>query len=113
MNVRRVRSWGGVMSYAAKYMGKSAGDVEAPEGVGRYWGVMGQLPEEWQEFPLTREGFFAVRRLIGAHRRAQARQRAEVTGRPPRRWRPPREPLAGVWCFMESTTALRVARLQL
>ena len=37
-NVQEVRSWRGVTSYVAKYLGKESGEV-LPEGTGRVWGV--------------------------------------------------------------------------
>ncbi len=48
--VRRVRSWGGVISYASKYIGK-AGGVQLT-GVGRHWGIVGRenLPVEIETF---------------------------------------------------------------
>lgn len=45
--VERVASWNGVVSYAAKYLGKVGGQVE-DEAPGRFWGVYGRenLPIE-------------------------------------------------------------------
>jgi hypothetical protein len=63
--VVRVKSWRGVMFYAAKYLGK-VGQDRSLVGVGRFWGVVGRefLPIELIEIPLTFGQFFALRRLL-------------------------------------------------
>jgi len=40
-NVEKLRSWRGVMAYASKYIAK-VNVEELPEGVGRFWGVVGR-----------------------------------------------------------------------
>lgn len=63
--VRRVRSWRGVMSYAAKYMSKvAAASVELPEHVGRWWGVVGLLPIEYASRSMSFHQFYTLRRWL-------------------------------------------------
>lgn len=50
--VEWVRSWGGVLAYASKYLGKLPEPVEDPElwkSVGRYWGVFARGDVPWAE----------------------------------------------------------------
>lgn len=77
VEVRQVRSWRGVMSYAGKYMAKASGPDVQP-GCGRFWGVMNRdaLPIELLVVPLTFQAFFRGRRSAmrwskgkGYHRR--------------------------------------------
>lgn len=68
--VRSVKSWRGVMSYAAKYVSKPqealAGDVTIPENVGRWWGVLGRgnLPITWRQEYMSFAQFYHVRRIV-------------------------------------------------
>ncbi len=63
--VERVRSWRGVMSYAAKYMGKR-GSAPSGEPVGRFWGVHNRqgLPIDIVEAEVLLSEFYAVRRVL-------------------------------------------------
>jgi len=63
--VRRVRSWRGVASYAAKYMSK-AEKITGHGEVGRYWGVFNRknLPIQWIKIKLTWRQAFTIRRTF-------------------------------------------------
>lgn len=55
--VEMVRSWKGVMSYSAKYLGKV---VEMPDGwenVGRYWGVFSRAAIPWAVLVSTESSY--------------------------------------------------------
>lgn len=65
--VRRVRSWRGVLSYAAKYVAKV--NEELPTGwenVGRIWGIRGakNLPITIVRFMIGHREFFQLRRQL-------------------------------------------------
>lgn len=65
--VRAIRSWRGVLSYAAKYVVKAAGDL--PEGwdnVGRIWGIRGvkHLPINLVRFAIGSRKFYCLRRWL-------------------------------------------------
>jgi hypothetical protein len=64
--VERVKSWRGVMSYAAKYLGKVEASTDWPEYVGRWWGVSGRglLPILLYTQYLDRRPFHAIRRVL-------------------------------------------------
>jgi hypothetical protein len=64
--VERVKSWRGVMSYAAKYLGKVETMAEWPDYVGRWWGVSGRglLPILLYTQYLGRGAFYAFRRVM-------------------------------------------------
>jgi hypothetical protein len=103
--VRRVRSWGGVISYAAKYIGKSGG-VELT-GVGRHWGIVGRenLPVELETFIASLDDGYRLRRVMARYRDSQTR------GKPHRkRWSPrgPGQRYAGAFCFMPDSEARRL-----
>lgn len=68
--VRSVRSWRGVISYAAKYVSKPQEElsdgVAIPLFVGRWWGVFGRanLPITWRKESLTLGEFYRLRRVL-------------------------------------------------
>lgn len=47
--VERVKSWKGVMSYSAKYLGKVVESLEGWDYVGRYWGMFSKVNLPWSE----------------------------------------------------------------
>lgn len=63
--VKRVRSWRGVMSYASKYMAKTGGAPSKVE-VGRYWGIFNRvaIPTNIIIFPITLKSFYTLKRAI-------------------------------------------------
>jgi hypothetical protein len=79
--VARVRSWGGVVSYVAKYMGKEAFDKRA---AGRVWGVMGRdkLPIEMLTIHVTWAEFYRLRRVLRGWLRARLGRRVGWGRRP-------------------------------
>jgi hypothetical protein len=104
--VERVRTWRGVMSYAAKYLGKvanaeasflDAGGAVLAE-VGRHWGVKGRanLPVTWVRYSLLLSQFHQVRRILANYVRSLGR-RHQVRGR-----------YGGLWCFLPADEALRL-----
>ncbi len=107
MRVERVGSWRGVMSYAAKYLGKMGGHrfVDSAgvtlEEVGRLWGVKGRqyLPVQWARYLVTLKEFHSLRRCIANYMRSKGRGH-RVRGR----W-------SGVWCFLGWEEALRLVGL--
>jgi hypothetical protein len=104
--VRRVRSWGGVISYAAKYIGKSSETAELT-GIGRHWGIIGRdkLPVELQTFVASLDDGYRLRRTIARYRDSKSR------GKPRRkRWSPrgPGQRYAGAFCFMPDSEARRL-----
>jgi hypothetical protein len=70
--VRAIRSWRGIHSYVSKYMAKTGGDAELPEGVGRLWGVWHRhlLPIAVPTFTCTFEEFLDIKRAINGKRAA-------------------------------------------
>ena len=77
-NIRKVNSWRGVMSYAAKYMGKVEALRLGPDGApyagphtkpGRFWGVWNAdlLPIELLDIPVTVDAGIRVRRTFRRH----------------------------------------------
>lgn len=64
--VERVKTWRGVMAYAAKYLGKVEAITDWPEYVGRWWGVSGRdfLPILWYVEQLGYSPFHAFRRVL-------------------------------------------------
>lgn len=49
LRVERVRSWGGVMSYCAKYMAKSDCEFLSDISFGRSWGIFNRAAMPWSE----------------------------------------------------------------
>jgi hypothetical protein len=89
--VERVKSWRGVMSYAAKYLGKVEAAADWPDYVGRWWGVSGRklLPILLYTGYLGRTAFYAFRRVLYHYlkrRGVSMRKRAR----------------AGVSCFLDA-----------
>jgi hypothetical protein len=104
--VRRVRSWGGVISYAAKYIGKTSDTAELT-GIGRHWGIIGRekLPVELETFIASLDDGYRLRRAMSRYRDSQTR------GKPHRkRWSPrgPGQRYAGAFCFMPDSEARRL-----
>jgi hypothetical protein len=65
--IRRVRSWRGVLSYAAKYVAKVHEDLPPGwENIGRIWGIRGakNLPILIVRFVIGHHEFFSLRRQI-------------------------------------------------
>lgn len=64
-NVQQVRSWRGVMSYAAKYMGKLEQLAPGVQSPGKFWGTWnkGDLPREFEEIPVSKPEAISVRRI--------------------------------------------------
>jgi hypothetical protein len=66
VRVERVRSWGGVMCYAAKYMSKADADFMSGLSWGRSWGIFNRAFMPWAkliELPLDNEVGVRVRRV--------------------------------------------------
>jgi hypothetical protein len=63
--VKRVRSWRGVMSYASKYLAKKTQE-NIPAFPGRFWGIFGRahLPIEYLVVPMEFGQFYRARRLL-------------------------------------------------
>lgn len=87
--VRRVKSWRGVMFYASKYLAKKTveQDVSNP---GRFWGVYRRerLPIELLTLPLTFGQFFRLRRLLSRWVAGSRNAITEKGAGHRRRWRP-------------------------
>jgi len=64
ISIQRIRCFNGVRSYCSKrYMGKEVtGLPDHWRGVGRLWGVDGQLPTRIQEVDLSKAQFYQLRR---------------------------------------------------
>lgn len=66
VRVERVRSWGGVMSYAAKYLSKKDADFMSDIEWGRSWGIFNRAWMPWArmlELPLDNEVGVRLRRV--------------------------------------------------
>ena len=65
VEIRRARSWGGVTSYVAKYMGKTS-DVVPTGFTGRFWGIFRRdlMPVEILEILLEIPQFHRLRRVM-------------------------------------------------
>lgn len=80
---KQVASWRGVVSYAAKYLGKAVEVPIGPDGqplpVGRFWGCwrLDALGIRFAERALTSRGAYAVRRAIRGLLKADARDRGK------------------------------------
>jgi hypothetical protein len=63
--VKRIRSWRGVMSYASKYLAKKTSE-NLPEMVGRFWGVhrRDRLPVDLLTLPMDFQQFFVLKRML-------------------------------------------------
>ena len=95
-SVERVKSWRGVNSYAAKYMGKLEQLSEGSPSVGRFWGVWRRelLPISYRTEALTHDQALRVRRIF--RRCSKIRQRSH------------RGELYGVNCFVKASTTNRL-----
>lgn len=64
--VERVRSWGGVMAYAAKYMGKLETLAPGVESPGRFWGKWNveELPVDPHEETISYDQAVPLRRVL-------------------------------------------------
>jgi hypothetical protein len=111
--VRRIRSYRGVMSYAAKYAGKGSqdrpyragADGEVLEFVGRPWGIVNKvgLPSEVLKWALSVAEFYNLRRLLYRYLRSQMRARGS------KRRPAPRDMTAGVSVFLPWLAGLEMA----
>jgi hypothetical protein len=66
LRVERVRSWGGVMSYCAKYMAKADCEFLSDVEFGRSWGIFNRKSMPWAkiiEMPLDEETGVRIRRI--------------------------------------------------
>jgi hypothetical protein len=66
VRVEHVRSWGGVMSYAAKYLGKEGDDFLTDIAFGRSWGVFNRAEIPWAkmvELELDTDMGIRIRRI--------------------------------------------------
>ena len=66
VRVENVRSWGGVMSYAAKYLGKEGDDFLTEIHFGRSWGIFNRVSVPWAkliELELDTEMGISLRRI--------------------------------------------------
>ena len=95
-SVERVKSWRGVNSYAAKYMGKLEQLQEGAPSVGRFWGVWrrGMLPITYATHSLTTHEALRLRRIFRNF--SKVRQRSN------------RGDLAVVCCFVGHSTTNRL-----
>jgi hypothetical protein len=108
--VEVVRSWRGVVSYAAKYLGKeTALPINEDTGefipAGRFWGIWNRdlLPIKWEEEALPVMAANQVRRVLwGFIDRKQGARKSGGSNN----WR---GPLTGVLCFLASGTWLKLA----
>lgn len=105
--VRRVRSWRGVMAYASKYFSKQSGGVELT-GIGRHWGIVGRdnLPVELVTLVASLDDFYRLRRAMARYRDSQRRP----GGRRRVRWRARGlgQRYGGGFCFMPCDQAERL-----
>lgn len=81
-SVEGIRSWKGVNSYAAKYMGKLEtfrGGEEGQESPGRFWGVWRRslLPISYEQTQITLPHFFQMRRVLRRYARLHIRNTRE------------------------------------
>ena len=89
-----IKSWNGVTSYAAKYIGKvvDVSKIEGWEHPGRYWGKEDYqlLPVKLRRHVLSRKAAVAIRRALGAYIEHQPTGRYRIedpsTGRVTREW---------------------------
>ncbi len=111
--VRRIRSYRGVMSYAAKYAGKGSEDRfyrAGPDGeilefVGRPWGIVNKagLPADIRKWALSVAEFYNLRRLLYRYLRSQMRARGS------KRRPAPRDMSAGVSVFLPWFSGVQLA----
>jgi len=104
--VKRIKSWRGVLWYVAKYMCKAADGMPAGP-VGRWWGVMNRecLPIDLLAIPVGHRDFFTFRRVL--IRYCQARRRQD----PKQRYRPKvHSEYLGLKVFTEYPVMLQLLR---
>lgn len=112
-NRERLRSWAGVLSYAAKYLGKVDGAPLPPgwERVGRWWGIRypANLHIDLVSIPLRHSEFLTVRRTLARYLRAQWRDRPPGS----RRHRPSarRDRFQGLWLYAPDDLMIGLLRL--
>lgn len=77
--VEEIRSWNGVTSYAAKYMGKLETLQKGLESPGRFWGVWRKkmLPISYEHTQITLPHFFQMRRVMKRYGRLKIRNTRE------------------------------------
>ncbi len=97
--VRRVRSWRGVMHYVGKYLAKDdRGEWDVDTG--RVWGVCGRehLPLAWLRVEVTYLEFLQLRRQLRRYTQARARGLRYCY----------RSRFAGTWVIMDWRTGVRL-----
>ena len=77
--VEEIRSWNGVNSYAAKYMGKLETLQKGLEPPGRFWGVWRKkmLPISYEHTQITLPHFFQMRRVLRRYGKMRLRNTRE------------------------------------
>lgn len=108
--IERVKSWKGVMAYAAKYLAKETRET-ATGSIGRFWGVFNRegLPIELLELPITFGQFFRLRRLLVRWHAVQTTSGRQGTSRRKKRWRPKiGGGFTGMKLFLPYTVALQL-----
>lgn len=129
--VQLLRSWRGARSYLSKYLAKYDPSEAYPEGVGRFWGVVGraELPVTvrcfWMRGKLARRlqrimrqyvaslmrakgRFRRKRRRSGAMRRKRAKDPPGYCDRQESYARAVRRPAWGMWCSLDWATAVKL-----
>lgn len=97
--IEPVKSRQGVMSYTGKYLGKTGGGEEYPEGIGRVWGVIGR--DRWKSDPvesrLDHEEYMRIRRVMRKWRERKLGKKDRYKSR-----------ITGMNVFMKAETAERL-----
>ena len=78
----RVRSWGGVMSYTAKYMSKADDEALSDSPMGRQWGIVNRAAMPWADLvtlPLSDEVGVRLRRVMKRYIHKRARFKRNYT----------------------------------
>jgi hypothetical protein len=81
VRVEVVRSWGGVMSYAAKYLGKAGDDFLSEVQFGRSWGIFNRAGVPWGkmvELDLSDEMGIRLRRIARRYLERRVGRRRNV-----------------------------------
>jgi hypothetical protein len=97
--VERVRTWGGVVSYAAKYMSKADAEFLGDVPYGRNWGIFNRAAMPWAkmiELELDEETGVRLRRVA----------RRYLEHKVGRRWKAP----YGITLFCDGAQFLRLLR---
>lgn len=101
--VEQARKWNALQAYVSKYVSKNESkDLPVPDGVGRWWGVLGRsnLEQlvEWVETVVPLATFWQLRRVFRSWVRKKCR----------RRRRSRNSPLAGIVVFMPAAAVARL-----